>query len=82
MREYEAGTERKLERVVCNRCGKVMKVDKGILKEGCFHGEAVFGYFSQRDGENQSFDLCEDCYDKMTAEFIVPVKKKSKTEIL
>ena len=82
MREYENGTETKLMRVVCNRCGRTLKVEDGYLKEGCFHGQASFGYFSRKDGITQRFDLCEDCYDKVTAEFAVPVEENSETELL
>ena len=59
MREFQRGTGEKLIRVVCNRCGKEMRVENGCLKEGCFHGEAHFGYFSRKDGSSQQFDLCE-----------------------
>ena len=47
MREFQRGTGEKLIRVVCNRCGKEMRVENGCLKEGCFHGEAHFWYFSR-----------------------------------
>lgn len=83
MREYTGNrVEEKLEKVVCNRCGKNLKVEGGCLKEGCFHGKTVFGYFSRKDGTEHSFDLCEDCYDRMTAEFAVPVEESVGTEML
>ena len=34
----------------------------------------VKGYFSEKDGRQDSFDLCEACYDKMTAAFAVKMK--------
>lgn len=82
MREYEEGTEKKLMKAVCNRCGRAMKVEGGLLKEGCFHGKAVFGYFSRKDGVTHQFDLCEDCYDAVTAEFAVPVEESAESEML
>ena len=39
-----------LSKVVCNGCGRELKVENGILKEGCFEGKQVFGYFSSMDG--------------------------------
>ena len=82
MRRYGDGQERKLIRVICNKCGRALKVEEGYLKEGCFSANAVFGYFSRRDGVTHSFDLCEDCYEEMTSQFAVPVEEKEGTELL
>lgn len=68
--------------VICNGCGRELKVEDGVLKEGCFEGKQVFGYFSSMDGERHSFDLCEDCYRKMIRQFAVPVERKESTELL
>lgn len=48
MRIYEEGSREKLSAVICNQCGKKMKVENGILMEGCCHVETPFSYFSQR----------------------------------
>ena len=32
-----------------------------------------WGYFSKKDGETHSFDLCEECYDKWIGGFQIPV---------
>ncbi|MDD3368924.1 MAG: hypothetical protein PHP50_08600 [Lachnospiraceae bacterium] len=72
----------KLQKVVCNQCGRELLVEDGILKEGCFHGDQKFGYFSEKDGEEQEFDLCEICYDKMITGFQIPVTKKEITEMM
>lgn len=82
MRKYKDAQENSLVQVVCNKCGKSLKVENGRLKEGCFSAEAVFGYFSRKDGEIHRFDLCEDCYDSLTAQFAVPVEEEAKTELL
>ena len=37
MRIYGEDKEHELTAVICNACGKKLKVEKGILKEGCFH---------------------------------------------
>lgn len=80
MRKYV--NESELETVVCNKCKKVLKVENGILKEGCFHADYAFGYFSNRDGQEHSFDLCEECYDEVTAEFALPPMVQEKSELL
>ena len=82
MRKYEDGQDRKLVRAVCNKCGRVLKVENGYLKEGCFSADAAFGYFSRKDGTVHCFDLCEDCYDEMISQFQVPVEEKEDTELL
>lgn len=80
MRVYEE--EKKLTKVVCNACGKKLLVENGILKEECIHMEHDFGFFGSRDGESDSFDLCEACYEKLIADFAVPVDKKERVELL
>ena len=68
--------------VVCNKCRKAMEVEGGIVKEGIFEAEYRFGFFSNKDGEVHSFDLCEDCYDQITADFLIPPDVKEVTEVL
>lgn len=82
MRRY-ANADRKEEvAVICNQCKKELKVENGIVKEGCFQGEAQFGYFSKKDGRKYSFDLCEDCFDKMLKGFLIPAEETEITEYL
>ena len=82
MREYMNQEVNDLSRVCCNKCGRLLKVENGLLKEGCFHGEYIFGYFSRRDGIKHSFDLCEECYDKVVNEFVLPVEETEENELL
>ena len=82
MRSYEKQSENKLEKVICNRCGREMKVVGGILQEGVFEASVLWGYFSDRDGERHSFDLCEECYDKLIEGFAVEVTKEEVQELL
>lgn len=82
MRIYRDEKETELVEVICNSCGRKLLVEGGIVKEGCFHMDTVFGYFSRKDGQIHSFDLCEDCYDKMTAQFRIPVEEKEARELL
>lgn len=82
MRKYQVGQERELTQVLCNQCGRELKVEDGYLKEGCFTAEAVFGYFSKKDGSRHHFDLCEECYDKMISRFAVPAEVDEETELL
>lgn len=79
MRKYE---NEKLQEVICNRCGREMTVENGILKEGCFVGKQLFDYFSNKDGQIHEFDLCEACYDEWIQSFQVPVALREETELL
>ncbi|MDD7147010.1 MAG: hypothetical protein SOY45_02755 [Lachnospiraceae bacterium] len=82
MRKYEKQERQQLTEVICNCCGRNLKVRAGIVEEECVRIEAAFGFFSQKDGEIHRFDLCEACYDRIVAGFRVPVEKEDKTELL
>lgn len=79
MKKYENG---KLIKVVCNQCGREIKIEKEIIKEGICSVETDWGYFSDKDGENHKFDLCEKCYDFLTRNFLIPVEISRRTELL
>lgn len=68
--------------IVCNCCGKNVEEPEKVLKQDFFHGEKAWGYFSEKDGEKQEFDICEECYDKWTASFQIPVQKREVTEFV
>ena len=80
MRSYDK--YRKLEKIVCNKCGRSLKIDNGIPKEGVFQVVKAWEYFSEKDGQIDLFDLCEPCYDAWTAGFCVPPEVKENTELL
>lgn len=82
MRVYLDDKKTELVTVVCNGCGKKMMVENGILKEECIHVTHDFGFFGSKDGESQSFDLCEECYQKWIAGFSIPVEKWERKELL
>lgn len=82
MRKYTNIAENHLEEVRCNKCGKSLEVREGFVREGAFHVEYDFGYFSAKDGLKHTWDLCEECYDKMTREFLIPVEESEKKELL
>lgn len=82
MRRYEDEKNGRLKQVICNKCKKELKLENGYLKEACFTADSVFGYFSHRDGIRHRFDLCEECYDNMIAEFRIPVDELPENELL
>ena len=78
-------TEYKVTDIVCNGCGKPIPQDKYGHKADCLSVDKEWGYGSCFDGENHSFDLCDECYSEIIKNFKIPVEKHSydyKTKIL
>ena len=44
-----------------------------------FHAEKTWGIFSEQDGRQDAFDLCEECYRKMTEGFRIKIEEKIAT---
>lgn len=66
----------------CNVCGRNLKEENGILKEDMFEAVKEWGFFSKKDLEVHHFYICEECYDRMIKDFVIPVRKSDKKEIL
>ena len=43
MRIFFDENKKELKAVTCNKCKKELKVENGILKEGCFGADVLFG---------------------------------------
>lgn len=71
MRQYR--TEKKeiieLDKIICNKCGREIEVIRGVAQEDYLAVEKRWGYFSDKDNQEDAFDLCEDCYDELVASF-------------
>ena len=76
MREYglKAQEHQTMTKVVCNCCGKEIPLIREDMWEDYFHAEKNWGYLSNQDGRTDSFDMCQDCYEKMISQFKIPVK--------
>lgn len=66
----------------CNCCKKEIKIQNDIPVEEGLHVEKKWGYFSKKDGEIHRFDLCEDCYDRLIAEFVLPVDREEESVLI
>ena len=82
MREYANGTAAVLKKVICNQCKKELEVTDQMALSEWLSVDKSWGYFSRKDGETHSFDLCEDCYDKLIKGFVLPVDIKNQEELL
>ncbi len=67
------------QEIICNCCKKVIQGQKAPYAE-FLHVQKQWGYFSNKDGEKQEFDVCEACYDKWLESFQIPAKKTEVTE--
>lgn len=78
MRKYKGNY---LTAVICNCCGKILLLPmelSGKASRIYVPNGIIFG----KDGENHSFDVCEECYDRICSEFRYPVKVVQRTELL
>ena len=67
--------------IYCNRCGRRLEGTDLLPGGEGLHIEKSWGYFSGKDGESCSFDLCEECYDRITLSFAVPPEISEDTEV-
>lgn len=74
MRQYQIKEIKEVKKIICNQCRKEMPVVNGRTEEGVFSVDYGWGYFSEKDGEKHSFDLCENCYDKLLGSFEIPAE--------
>lgn len=56
-----------LKQYKCNMCGKIIEKGKD------FAYVKDWGYYSNKDLERHSFNLCEKCYDELVNKFVIPV---------
>ena len=71
MRQYKTDKieVKELDKIICNKCGKEIEVIRGVAQEDYLGVEKRWGYFSNKDNQEDAFDLCEDCYDELVASF-------------
>ena len=65
---------KEISKMICNQCGKEIPVVNGQAREGVFSADVTWGYFSEKDGERHSFELCEECYDALLKGFRIPAE--------
>lgn len=78
MRRCKIKQIKETERIFCNKCGKEIPIQDGMQKKDLLSVEKRWGYFSNKDNEVHCFDLCEECYDELTAGFKIPVEIENK----
>lgn len=74
MRQYTMLEEKKVTKIICNKCKREIEVINGIPREDVLTVEKRWGYFSKKDNEVHRFDLCESCYDEWVMSLEIPVE--------
>ncbi|MGN0332633.1 MAG: hypothetical protein ACI4D9_06375 [Lachnospiraceae bacterium] len=84
MRQYKETIKetKEVDKIICNRCKKVIPVIAGAPAEDVLQVEKLWGYFSKKDNRRDCFDLCEECYDELTESFQIPVHTEVETETI
>ena len=82
MEAMENRMEKKVYEVYCNSCGKKIETTDSTKREDYISIKKEWGYFSNKDTEHHEFDLCEACYDRITADFVIPITVKKEKELL
>jgi len=77
-----AGASQAAREIICNKCGKKIRITGSQAGEDFLHVEKTWGYFSEKDGIKQSFNLCESCCDAMLGEFMFPAKSEEARELI
>lgn len=68
--------------VYCNVCGRELKHEGDILLEDYIQVTKQWGYFSDHDLELHTFNICEQCYNKLEKLFKIPVTVGKIKEVL
>ena len=76
MRQFRTELEEKnkVEKIICNKCGKEIWVRGGIPQEDVLEVEKRWGDHSRKDNQVDRFDLCEDCYDELVESFQIKIE--------
>jgi len=74
MRQYIIKEAKEVGKVICNKCGKEVIVQNGYFEQDVLNVNKRWGYFSDKDNEIHSFDLCESCYDELIKSFKIPAE--------
>ena len=61
---------------------KVGLYENQLPKKEYVHIKKTWGYFSNKDGQVDTINVCETCYDKWVATFVKKVNTKEATELV
>ena len=59
----------------------ILELKDKLSLEDAFEAKKQWGFFSKKDMKFHSFVLCEECYDRITAQFVIPPDVSEVTEL-
>lgn len=74
LEETRGAVQHGSSKVYCNGCGREINTG-GQEREDYLRVNKSWGYFSHWDLTNQAFNLCQDCYERLIAQFKIPVEE-------
>ena len=57
-------------------------MEEAVEKTDYLRIEKSWGYFSNKDGNIIKINICEECYDEMVENFLIPPTVEENTELL
>ena len=78
MRQYRDNIKetKEIDKIICNKCGREITVSQGVSSQDVLQVEKHWGYFSEKDGRRDRFDLCEECYDELVKSFLILIESE------
>lgn len=74
--------EQKLVKIICNGCSCECESENSVFKKEFLSVQKSWGYFSERDGETDCWDLCEECYNRLVSSFKIKIDVSENTELM
>jgi ribosomal-protein-alanine N-acetyltransferase len=71
-----------MEMIICNGCGRSIKVVNDIPREDYVRVSKAWGFFSEKDGITEDYVLCEACHKRMTEALTIPPTRRDTVELL
>lgn len=69
-----------LVKIVCNSCAMEYRLKNQVIKRDFLSVSKSWGYFSNKDGMRQEFDLCESCFERLNRTWMIPASETEETE--
>ncbi len=64
--------DKTITKIYCNKCGRLIGTRDKFEKVDYLSVKKEWGYFSNKDMEIHSFELCEHCYDELIKQLKIP----------
>jgi hypothetical protein len=80
--KYQSRDVSVVREIICNKCGEIIAKETDCNKVDYISINKTWGYFSNKDNENHTIDICEKCYDEWIKTFKIPPTIKQNSEVI